>query len=107
VRWGYGSKLLNNSIYVRFYFGWRALTVTPAYRLRISLNEGRVSCGRDRGGGVTSLSSSSSSEDLGFEGSPPPAPLPPSGRHSRPAFSVSAPTIAHCGHGLLPASPHS
>jgi hypothetical protein len=50
------------------YFGWRTSTVTPTCWLMISLNGGRVSHGRDRGGGVTSPSSSSLPEDSGSEG---------------------------------------
>jgi hypothetical protein len=52
----------------RVCFGWHTPTVTPTCWLMISLNGGRVSRGRDRGGGVTSPSSSSSPEDLGLEG---------------------------------------
>jgi hypothetical protein len=76
MRWGCDGRLVDSPISVRVNFGWRVLTTTPACRLRISPNEGRVSHGIDRGGGVTSpSSSSSSSKDLGLEGASSPRTL--------------------------------
>jgi hypothetical protein len=80
---------------------WHAPTAIPACLRKISSSEGRASCSGEWEGGVTppSICSSSSStyEDSGSEGvsSPHPGASPPSGRHSKPASCVSAPSIAH------------
>jgi hypothetical protein len=79
MRQGCGSKLVDNPISVQVCFNWRAPSATPACWLRISPNEERVSCGGDRGGGVTFPSSSFSSMDLVSEGASSLALSPPSG----------------------------
>jgi hypothetical protein len=77
VRQGYGGKPTDCPVSIWVCFRWRMLTTTLTCRLRISPNGGSVLRNRDGGGGVTSLSSSSSlSEDSGLEGlfSTPPHP---------------------------------
>jgi hypothetical protein len=83
MRQGCSSKLVDNPISVQVCFNWRAPFATPACWLRISPNEERVSCGGDRGGGVT-FPSSSSSEDLGSEGASSLVLSPPSEWLSKP-----------------------
>jgi hypothetical protein len=54
VRRGYGGKASDGPVSVWVHFDRCTSTVTPACQLRISPNVGRVSRGRERGGGVTS-----------------------------------------------------
>jgi hypothetical protein len=64
-----GGKLADGPVSVRVCFDRCTSTVTPASQLRISLSEGRVLRRGERGGGIISPSSSSSSSvDSGSEG---------------------------------------
>jgi hypothetical protein len=68
ARRGYDSKLANGPISIQICISWCMPTLIPACQLRMSLNEGRVSCNGDGGRwGYSPSSSSSLSQDSGSE----------------------------------------
>jgi hypothetical protein len=95
---------LKDQVPVQFCFRRRSSTVFLTGGPTMSLNGGRVTRSRDRGDRVTSLSSSSSYEDLDSVGVSSTRSFVTRGQQSGLSFFLSASASSCCEHSLLPAS---